>query len=73
MVKREKEERYKIFNINFIILALKILFDKTIITVGIIISGVFYATGGKDNLVFCLFGVMIIDYITGVISRNNKQ
>lgn len=53
--------------INIFMSALKILFDKTTIAAGIIISGVFYATGGKDNLIFCLFGVMIIDYITGVI------
>lgn len=53
--------------LNIFISALKILFDKTTIVVGIIISAVLYATGGKDNLILCLFGVMIIDYITGII------
>lgn len=52
---------------DMVIEVIKILTDKGVIVGGIIVSWIFYALGGRDNLIYCLFGVMIIDYITGII------
>lgn len=45
----------------------KTLLDKGVIVVGILISWFFYAVGGRDKFIYCLFGAMVIDYITGVL------
>ena len=45
----------------------KTLVDKGVIVVGILISWFFYAIGGRDKFIYCLFGAMVIDYITGVL------
>ncbi len=52
---------------DMVIEVIKILADKGVIVCGIIVSWVFYVLGGKDNLIYCLFGVMVIDYATGII------
>lgn len=52
--------------------AIKILIDKGVIVLGILISWFFYAIGGRDKFIYCLFGAMAIDYITGVL-KSMKQ
>ncbi len=52
---------------DMVVEVLKILVDKGVIMIGILLSGFFYVLGGRDNLIYCLFGVMAIDYITGVL------
>lgn len=52
---------------DMVIEVIKILAHKGVIVSGIIVSWIFYALGGRDKLIYCLFGVMVIDYITGVI------
>lgn len=46
---------------------LSIFINKIVIFWGIIISVIFYITGGKDKLMTALLILMAIDYITGVI------
>lgn len=57
---------------NMFIEAIKILIDKGVIVLGILISWFFYAIGGRDKFIYCLFGAMAIDYITGVL-KSMKQ
>lgn len=57
---------------NMFIEAIKILIDKGVIVLGILISCFFYAIGGRDKFIYCLFGAMAIDYITGVL-KSMKQ
>lgn len=58
---------------------LSIFLNKIVIFWGIIISVIFYITGGKDKLMTCLLILMGVDYATGVIKAfitekaNSKQ
>lgn len=58
---------------------LNIFLNKIVIFWGIIISVIFYITGGKDKLMTGLLVLMAIDYVTGVIKAfitekaNSKQ
>lgn len=52
---------------DMVVEVLKILVDKGVIMLGILLSWFFYVLGGRDNLIYCLFGVMVIDYVTGII------
>lgn len=52
---------------DMVVEVLKILVDKGVIMLGILLSCFFYVLGGRDNLIYCLFGVMVIDYVTGII------
>lgn len=58
---------------------LSIFLNKIVIFWGIIISVIFYTTGGKDKLMTCLLILMGVDYATGVIKAfitekaNSKQ
>lgn len=52
---------------NMFVDVFKILVDKGVMVIGILISWFFYAVGGRDKFIYCLFGVMVIDYITGVL------
>lgn len=52
---------------NMLLETFKTLVDKGVIVVGILISWFFYAIGGRDKFIYCLFGAMGIDYITGVL------
>lgn len=45
----------------------KVLLDKSVIILGILFSAIFFITGGKDKLIYCLLAVMGIDYVTGII------
>ncbi|MHD0316763.1 phage holin family protein [Fusobacterium sp. THCT1E2] len=45
----------------------KILLDKSVIGLGMLFSAIFFITGGKDKLIYCLLAVMGIDYVTGII------
>lgn len=55
-------EVFKIF-----IEVLKVLLDKTVIVIGMAFAAIFFITGGKDKLIYCLLAVMGIDYVTGII------
>ena len=65
--------------IQMLIDIIGIFFNKIVLSVGAIISIIFYVTGGKDKLMTCLLILMLIDYITGVIKAfiiekaNSKQ
>ena len=52
---------------NMFVEVIKILVDKGVIVVGMLVSWFFYAVGGKDKFIYCLFGAMVLDYITGVL------
>lgn len=45
----------------------KVLLDKSVIILGMLFSAIFFITGGKDKLIYCLLAVMGIDYVTGII------
>ncbi|WP_306583869.1 phage holin family protein [Fusobacterium ulcerans] len=46
---------------------IKVLLDKSVIVLGMLFSAIFFITGGKDRLIYCLLAVMAIDYVTGII------
>lgn len=52
---------------------LKILFEKVIIILGILVSWIYVATGGRDKYIECLLIVMGIDFITGIIKSVIKN
>ena len=51
----------------------KILFEKVIIILGILVSWIYVATGGRDKYIECLLVVMAIDFITGIIKSVIKN
>lgn len=50
----------------------KILLDKSVIVLGMLFSGIFFVTGGRDKFIYCLLAVMGIDYVTGIIKSIMK-
>lgn len=52
---------------NMFVEVIKILADKGVIVVGMLVSCFFYAVGGRDKFIYCLFGAMAIDYVTGIL------
>lgn len=55
---------------------LRLFLDKGTISLGVILSGVFYITGGEDKLMSSLLVVMGIDFFTGylkaIVKKNPK-
>ena len=46
---------------------LSIFYNKIVIMLGMLISFIFFITGGKDKMIVCLLIFMIIDYISGIV------
>lgn len=46
---------------------LSILYNKIVIMLGMLISFIFFITGGKDKMIVCLLIFMTIDYISGIV------
>ena len=57
---------------NMFVEVTKILVDKGVIVVGMLVSWFFYAVGGKDKFIYCLFGAMVIDFITGIFKSTKS-
>lgn len=68
MIKIKLEQVFNLFEDMF-----KILFEKVIIILGILVSWIYVATGGKDKYIECLLIVMGIDFITGIIKSVIKS
>ena len=51
---------------------LKVLFDKSVVVLGMLFSAIFFITGGKDKLIYCLLAVMAIDYVSGIFKSIMK-
>lgn len=46
---------------------LSIFYNKIVIMLGMLISFIFFITGGKDKMIVCLLIFMTIDYISGIV------
>lgn len=68
MIKTKLELIFKLCENTF-----KILFEKTIIVLGVLLSWIYVVTGGSDKYIKCLLFVMGIDFITGIIKSIIKN
>ena len=44
-----------------------IFYNKIVIFLGVLISFIFFITGGEDKMIVCLLIFMTIDYISGIV------
>lgn len=53
--------------LGLVVNTLSVLYDKTVITLGVFVSYIFAVTGQRDDMIVCLLVFMTIDYATGLL------